>query len=146
MSLLNLLGGIVPLLIGIVFLISSWQLPFGQLVSPGPGLWPAILSVVLIIVSFLLLITGYKKENYKKFSPEVKKVLYGIISIALFILLFETLGLEICCLLLLIYWIRFLGKESWKTAIMYSGTITISVYVVFVILLEIPIPTILGVY
>lgn len=145
MKLLNLLGGLVPLAIGICAIFGSVQLNIGELNNPGAGMWPMILAVVLTVSSIILLLTDVKKDCREKFVPQSKNVLYAIIAIVLFILLFERVGVEFCSFVLLIYFIHFIGNESWKITISCAVGVTVMASIVFVLMLKIPLPSIWGV-
>jgi len=135
-----LLGGLATLLLGIVFLYNSYELTLGRFSKPGPGLWPFILSALMIGLSILLLISTYKINDYEKFSAKAKYPAYSCIVIAAYISLFDVLGAIISSLLLLIFWIRFLGKESWYLSIVVASGITALIYLLFIVGLDLPLP------
>ncbi|MHC1761299.1 MAG: tripartite tricarboxylate transporter TctB family protein [Negativicutes bacterium] len=137
---MNLLSGIVPLVIGFVMIYNSYELGLGRLTRPGAGLWPFILSAIMIVASIVVLIQNFRCDDREKFSSEAKNVLYGILSIIGYIFLFDTIGLVISSFFLLIIWIRFLGKEPWKLAFLVSTAVTSSLYLLFVAWLNIPLP------
>ena len=145
MKLLNLMGGLVPLAIGLCAIVGSVQLNIGKLNDPGAGMWPLILAVVLTVSSIILLLTDSKKDYREKFVSQSRNVLYAVIAIVLFILLFVRVGVEICSFILLIYFIRFIGNESWKMTIGCAIGVTVMVSVVFVLMLKIPLPSVWGV-
>jgi len=49
----NLLSGLIFIIIGITFLISSLSYNFGNSSMPGPGYFPFILSCILILIGII---------------------------------------------------------------------------------------------
>ena len=138
------LGSIVPLFLGIFFLCYSYQHTLGNMRSPAPGLWPFILSLVIVMASILLFIDK-KNSVFEPFTKNFKKVLLGIFSVALFIITMNFVGLLPSSIVFLLFWIKYLGEEPWKISVIVSVSLSITMYVLFVILLGIPFPeTILG--
>lgn len=137
---MHLLSGIVPLLMSAVFIFLSHQLALVQSNKPGPGLWPLILSVIIAAASILLLITDHKPDSHEKFSTKSKIVLYSVFSIIIFIYAFSKIGVVISSVLLLVFWLRIIGKESWRLTVLVSLSVTAFVYLLFVVWLRIPFP------
>lgn len=135
------LGSIVPLLLGVFGLCYSYfLLPLGRLTNPGPGLWPFIVSAFIVLASLILLVTDRDREDYERFTARTRYVGLGIVSIGLFIVLFKQIGFIIPGFLTLVFWLRFLGKESWRMTLIVSVLVTIGFYLLFVTLLGIPLP------
>jgi len=64
----------------------------------------------------------------------------GVLSLGVFVVLFDVVGFQIPTLLLFVFWLKFLGGESWRTTLIISMLSTIGFYVLFVTLLGIPLP------
>lgn len=137
---MGLLGGIIPFIVGVVACIGAYQLEIGSLHKPGPGLWPFILSVLLIGCSVILFIRDVRPEKYEKFVDQSKLVIYSIFSIAIFIFIFKTLGLVAAVIPLLIFQLRVIGKETWKSTGLVTAGMTLLVYLLFSVWLKIPFP------
>lgn len=134
----------MPLIVGVVACIGAYQLDLGQLNKPGSGLWPFILSILLIGCSLLLLVKGTRSDNYEKFTIKVKAVVYSSAALAGFIVLFTTLGLLVAVPALLIFQLRIVGAEKWKSSLMVTAGMTLAVYLVFSLWLKIPFPGLLS--
>lgn len=141
---MGLLGGIVPLVIGLVACIGAYELELGQLSKPGPGLWPFILAVMLVACSLILFIKDVRKDNYEKFTGKKKLVAYSIAAIAVFIVAFKTLGMVPAVVGLLLFQLRIVGAETWKMTALVTAGMTVAVYVLFSLWLKIPFPGLLS--
>jgi sorbitol-specific phosphotransferase system component IIC len=62
------------------------------------------------------------------------------ISVVIAVLLFETLGYVIISTLLMIFLVKFIGKERWARSLAVTGLMVILSYFVFSILLKIQLP------
>jgi putative tricarboxylic transport membrane protein len=141
---MGLLGGIVPLVIGLVAGIGAYALELGQLSKPGPGLWPFILAVMLVACSLILFVKDVRKDNYEKFTGKTKLVIYSIAATAVFIVIFKTLGMVPAVVGLLIFQLRVVGAETWKMSALVTAGMTVAVYLLFSLWLKIPFPGLLS--
>jgi hypothetical protein len=131
----------VPLVIGVVSLVYALSLGVGSPAQPGPGLWPIVISVVLVVCSVVLLVFGRGGgEDYEEFTSGARVIAMGVVSLGVFVLLFQRVGFELPCLLVLVFWIRFLGGESWRTTVLVSVGVTVAFYALFIVALGTPIP------
>ncbi len=137
---MGLLGGIVPVLVAVVACIGAYQLNIGQISKPGPGLWPFILSIALLSCSIINIIKSVRPDNYEKFTPKSKLVLYSLAAIAGFIVIMNLLGVVPAVIVLLLFQLRIVGAETWKSTVLVTAAMTVFVYVVFSLWLKIPFP------
>ena len=133
------IGSIAPLLLGIACLFYSYSLSLGRITNPGPGLWPFTVSAVIVVASLVLLITE-RSEDYERFTGKTWLVVAGALSTVVFIYLFQWFGFIVPAFLTLVFWLRYLGKESWKMGFGLAALVTAVFYVLFAILLGIPLP------
>ncbi len=141
---MGLLGGLVPLALGIVASIGAYELVLGQLNKPGPGLWPFLLSVFLIVCSLALFVKEVRKDSYDKFTGNTRLVVYSIISTAVFIFIFKYIGMAVAVVALLLFQLRVVGGESWKMTLMVTAGMTVACYLLFAVWLKIPFPGLLS--
>ncbi|WP_262685641.1 tripartite tricarboxylate transporter TctB family protein [Paenibacillus baimaensis] len=133
---------VVPFILGLFFFIYSSRMSFGTWNNPGPGLWPTCLSVLIMVVSVMLFFTdrnGDRKDD-ESFTTDSRYSLYGVLSLALFIVLFEQIGLSLPSIAVFLFWTRFLGMERWITSILVSLGLTAAIYMIFAWGLHIPFP------
>jgi putative tricarboxylic transport membrane protein len=133
-------AAVVALAVGVLGAVGSYALGLGQLTQPGPGLWPFAISVVITVLSAVLLVTGRKLQDSERFSGSSLLTLAGVATLVGLAALLPVIGFEIPSLLLMFVWLRWLGKESWRSSIVISIGAVAAFYVLFVLLLQIPLP------
>ena len=133
-------AAVVTGVIGGAGLVGSLKLGLGQLTQPGPGLWPFVVSVVITILSVVLALTGRRGTDTEKFSRASVMTAIAVLTLVLLAFLLPLIGFEIPSLLLTFVWLRFLGKESWRSSIAISVGTVAAFYLLFVVLLQIPLP------
>lgn len=136
----HFVGSLVPLCIGVASLVYAMSLGVGSPTEPGPGLWPSVLSAALVATSVVLLIFGRRTEDYEKFTRRALAIVLGVVSLGLFVILFQRVGFELPTLLVFVFWLRFLGGESWRTTVLVATGATAAFYVLFIVVLGTPLP------
>jgi putative tricarboxylic transport membrane protein len=134
------LGGVTTLLIGVFGVIYSYLLDLGEPAIPGPGFWPFIASLGVLAASGVLLFTERSGEDYERFTGRARFIGYGAVSVAVFILLFQVLGFILPALLTFLFWLKFLGEESWAASVLLAVVFTAGFYVLFGQVLAVPFP------
>ncbi|HEY3556904.1 MAG TPA: tripartite tricarboxylate transporter TctB family protein [Kribbella sp.] len=133
-------AAVVAGLVGVGGLIGSLALGLGRLTHPGPGLWPFVISVVVTVLAVALALVGRYGTDTEKFSRSSVLTAVAVLSLVVFAALLPVIGFEIPSLLLTFVWLRFLGKESWISSIAITVGTVAAFYVLFVVLLQIPLP------
>ena len=138
-TIMRYLSGAVPLLIGAFSLIYSYSLGLGNVSDPGPGLWPFIASIVVVLSSIVVTITW--SGDYESFAT--KNTLYGslsVLAITSYILLIISIGFFISSFLFFVSWLKFMNGETWVTSLAVAIVGTVGAYILFVALLGITVP------
>ena len=117
------LVGFFCILLGIIVLILSSQLPKGrsEFNIPGPNFFPTILGIGILLCGIYQVILGFIKKdilsiNFKEVfknikNPEVINVLIIIGLLLFFLIFFEIIGFVICLIIMMvIIMIRFKVK------------------------------------
>lgn len=133
-------AAVVALAAGVFGAVVSYTLGLGQLTQPGPGLWPFAISIVIIVLSATLAFTGRGLQDTERFSRSSLLTVVGLVTLVGLASLLPVIGFEIPSLLLMFVWLRWLGKESWRSSIVISIGAVAAFYVLFVLLLSIPLP------
>jgi putative tricarboxylic transport membrane protein len=136
----HLVAGIVPVLLGLFCLVYSISLSVGTPVNPGPGLWPATASVLLIVAGLWSLVFERHRRDGEAFTRGGLGIGIGIVTLIVYVFAMRRVGFEIPTLLVLAFWLRFLGKESWLMTAIVSACTTAVFYLLFIVLLGAPIP------
>ena len=142
----GLIGGLFWL--GIGLLLSFWAVRYelGGVVQPGPGFFPFLLGLLLILLSLLSLFGKVKRISVRDptISPSLpggwKKVVYAVVILTLAALFFEKVGYLITFFLLILLSMRGAGPQSWKRILLVALLTTLGVYLVFILLLGQPMP------
>ena len=136
----NVLTAAAIVVLGVAALIGSSSLGTGTASEPGPGTWPMIISILLVVLGGVLLLMVRKTSDAEKFSRGSWLVLAGLASMVGFVLVIEVIGFEIPAALLCFVWLRFLGREGWRLSVITSLAVVVGFYLVFVAALSVPIP------
>ena len=137
-------AGVIPILIGLVTLWFARDLGLGSLTDPGPGLWPAIVSVLLVGTGAWITYGARTAADTEAFTRETRAVAIGAASLAVYAYLFELIGFEIPTVLLLAVWLKFLGHEGWPMTAVVSVLSTVAAYLLFITGLGVPLPHLVG--
>ena len=107
---------------------------------PGPGLWPFVVSVVIVVLAVVLLVAGRQLTDSEAFTRSSLLPAAGIVTFVGLGALMPVIGFEIPSLLLCAIWLRFLGGESWRSTILVSLATVAAFYFLFLYGLRIPLP------
>jgi putative tricarboxylic transport membrane protein len=136
---LHRIAPLVLLALGVAALLMARDMGLGELTAPGPGLWPAIVAGLLTGTSVALLFLD-PVEDYERWTAGTARIAAGLAGLALFVVLFQTIGFVVPAVLLLFVWLRFLGGESWRMALVLAVVGAIVLHLVFVVGLGVPFP------
>lgn len=133
---------LVPLVLvaaGVSAVIGSWRLSLGELNSPGPGLWPLIVSIGVTITAVILTLFPDSAVP-EAWTRRTAAIAGGVGSLGVFVVLFESIGFQIPAFLMLMLWLRVFGHEPWRWTIPLAIGGTLVLHVVFAGLLGVPFP------
>ncbi len=134
------LGALVPLALGVFGAVVSFGLGIGSLSDPGAGLWPFAISVAMVVASVIALLRAKQDDDVEAFDRGILPVVLSVTSLIVYAALLPMIGFEIPTVLLLVFWIKVLGKEGWRPAVTVAVVATVAVYALFVLLFAVPIP------
>ncbi len=86
------LGGLVTFALGVFVLLESMNYPRGTLLRMGPGYFPTILGVVLLLLGGLLFASG-RISVVRIASPEIRAPLFIGLGLICFAILMPRFGL-----------------------------------------------------
>lgn len=125
----------------------SYKLGMGSLHQPGPGFvffWTAIivamLSLAVVVMSFVEKSKKEEKEGHIFRIAGVKKVALVVMALLLYTLFMELAGFIIITLLLLVFLLRVIEKKTWLLALSVGVTVTTLSYLVFETVLQCQLP------
>lgn len=136
--------GLFILLFAIFMFNASLSYEYYGQYGPGPGFFPRWLSGLLGAFSILFILDSFRKNNRISFSEVLPKgeVLFSVVKvvfcIALFILISPLLGYVLSSILILL--ILLMPHFKWLASISTATSVTIVLFIVFDIILDIPLP------
>ena len=136
----NLVACVLTLAFGIAGMVLSMNLSLGSLTDPAPGFFPFVVSLITTVLSAAQIVLGRRGGDGEKFSRYSVTVVWGVISLLVFVAVLPIIGFEIPALLLSFVWMKWLGGESWRSAILYSALTVIAFYLIFVVALRTQLP------
>ncbi len=135
----NILAGLLLIGLGIFFLVGALQMSMGTPRRLGPGVYPAILAAVAIIMGIILAVRSLYKSG---FAPQIQwRAAGGILGgIAAFYVAFRWFGLipgTFAGMLVSSY-----ADHDVKVvqAVALAAGTAIGVWLIFVVLLTLPLP------
>lgn len=118
----------------------SLRMGLGTPQQPAPGMWPFVVSVVAVIIGLAQLVGGRRGGDGEQFSRRSLLTVYGLLTFVGLVLLMPVVGFEIPSLVLCLIWMKFLGGESWRAAVLYSLLVVVAFYAIFILGLGTSIP------
>jgi hypothetical protein len=136
----QVVSALFVLLVGLSGAWLAYGYGIGTLRRPGPGLWPFIISCLIVVLAVVLLVVGRHLDDTEKFTRSSLLVAVGAATFVALGFLLPVVGFEIPAVLLGIVWLRFLGGESWRSTIVISVLTTAAFYGLFLYGLSVPLP------
>jgi putative tricarboxylic transport membrane protein len=132
------LGGTAAVVIGLLAAWGAQGLGVGSLTDPGPGLWPLIVSGVLVVTGTAVALRP--GAGAEPIGRESWVVVLACASLAVYTLVIPVVGFELPTAVLLAFWLRVLGREGWRTTLIVAVGGTAVVYAVFILGLGVALP------
>lgn len=128
---------------GFVTVYSATALKIGDISHPGPGLFPLICGIGIILLCVLWLALNWKAvENEGPLWPEGrwKAPAMGVAIISAYAALMDIIGYSLATLVFLISWQVLIENEKWKRTAAIAVVGTAVMYILFVYLLGASLP------
>lgn len=152
----NLIMAIVAIAIGlaIVILTRVQGLTLVKSAKMGPGFFPMVCGVAIIVCGVLMLLElnshMHKAKTNEAMAEELEKGVFdpnelrnmgvfALLGIGV-LLLANYLGLLTCLGLCVIAYLKIQGKDPWLKAIITGVCMVVFLYLVFVLFLHVPVP------
>ena len=145
----ELLMAVMMGIFSIYLMYKSTELPIGWIEDEGPGggSWPFWLSTIMLICCLGILYNWFRKHGPIASSDKIYiehhvLVDVGAVTISLIVTvgLFSFVGIYGALPLFLIFYLRFLGKHSWKLTTALTVAIPVIIFYFFEITLKIILP------
>jgi len=134
--------------IGLLVIILSGDLPYGQLSMPGAGFLPRIVAVLIILFGGLLFLRARESPAFSEIAwDDGRHALQVIVITAVAVLLYIVLGFLITMILMMIALTIVIERKNILRAAAYSACVVIVTYITFAHVLKSPLPPgVLGYY
>ncbi|MFY9636737.1 MAG: tripartite tricarboxylate transporter TctB family protein [Cellulosimicrobium cellulans] len=139
-ALANAASSLVVIGVGTGAAVLAIVMGLGTPAAPQPGLWPFIISCVMVALGLFQLIAGRHNRDAEKFTRMSAAPLTGLVTLAATVALMPLIGFEIPALVLCVIWMRFLGGETWRSTLVVSASVVIAFYGIFVLALGTSVP------
>ncbi|MGY1723514.1 tripartite tricarboxylate transporter TctB family protein [Blastococcus sp. SYSU DS0533] len=130
----------VPSALGIGGLLLSAQLGVWDESLPGPGFYPLLASALITGAGVTLFLRQSDAELEDATPGETARVALGIGLLLAYAVLFPLLGVVTTSFVISLLWLKVLARESWRTSLAIAVGATAFIYVLFVRLLQLPLP------
>lgn len=120
---------------------------FDETGAPGSGFWPFWLSLVMLLSSIWVMVNWWKRSSPPSQSSEpfmdgyAWKMTFlvggGLIA---FLALIEWLGFYLGIVLFLVYYLKFLGKHTWKRTLLIAILTPVFCFFFFDVAMRIVLP------
>ena len=138
----------------ILILVKVQDLPMIKRDIMGPGFFPTICGIAIIVCGVLLFLetlsqskkaatdeTIKAEQETKILNPrELKNLLFFLILGVFVLVACEYLGMLISLFICVVVYLIFQGKEKWWKALLISAGMTVFLYLIFVVFLKVPVP------
>lgn len=136
----DVVTAVAVVVLGGATLAGSLSLGVGTPSAPGPGTWPALVGAALIVLGGIMIARARHFGDAERFTRSSLLVLNAVASMAAYVAVIGTIGFEIPTAVLAFVWLRFLGRETWRTSTVLSLAVTGAFYLLFVAALDVTIP------
>jgi putative tricarboxylic transport membrane protein len=137
--------GLLGLLLSAGYLHVSLDLPMGALDEPGAGLFPILVSAIMAFASAAAMWEGYQAPTSEAIEiptgSDSARLLKLVLLLSAYFVAIPWLGYSVSSLIFCVLLIRLLSDTNWVRCVLYSIIMTATVYVVFIYLLKVPMPT-----
>jgi putative tricarboxylic transport membrane protein len=135
-------------LIGILFCIGGFHYGIRRSGIPGPGFLPFVTGIILVALSLILLISRFldrggragPKEEPMPGGLALSRILIVLGALCLYVLILEPLGFMVTTFLFMIVLLR-LEPRKWMFILLVSIGATAFFFVLFKVLLRVPLPS-----
>jgi putative tricarboxylic transport membrane protein len=139
-----IIANVFWLVLSIAVCLESWRLDVGGLHTPGPGFLPFYSAILLGVLALISLIQTLKETE----GPATGiwggvrwfKLVFMLVSLFIYVLLFNLLGFVLATFLLLLVLFRVIEPYGWKMVLISSLLTITGTYFFFVVLLESRLP------
>ena len=130
---------------GLLMIFWSLRLPVGGPNNPGPGFLPLSVGILMTILSAVLLGRSVRQKEMKgalpKWEPRnIFKLTAAFAAMLIYIPFFPLLGFLFATIPLMIFLFKAIGETSWKLSIAGGTLLSLAMYMIFKVWLQVQFP------
>jgi hypothetical protein len=133
-------AGVVFLLIGIAGLYFGRELAFGTSARMGPGYFPTLLSVLIIIIGFIVGFRGVTVEGPPIDPVQLRPISFILSAILIFGFLIDAIGLALTAVVLTVLAAYARREANLVETLLLGVSLALFTVLVFVYVLGQPLP------
>jgi putative tricarboxylic transport membrane protein len=143
----DLVSSLIWIALGGLFVVGALKLGLTRRGVPGPGFLPFLTGLALILVSLFVLIPALgrrEKAENGDFFPErasLRKLLFVLIALFAFGVAMKYLGYLLTTFFFMFFIARVMEPKGWWTTTLLALVAAVVSYALFVVLLEVNLPT-----
>ena len=141
-----MLARVVPLVLLVaagVYLTLALRLPFGGAARPGAGFYPVIVAVFAIVVALMATASAFRGGSgavaVELDAASRRRVVLSVVALVAFCLGLPWVGYPVAAFVFVSVVLRYLGSR-WTTALLTGALSAAGSYVLFAVLLDVPLP------
>ena len=141
-----MLARAVPLVLLVaagVYLTLALRLPFGAAARPGAGFYPVFVAVFAIVVALAAAASAYRSAPgtvaIELDAASRRRVVISVVALVAFCLALPWIGYPVAAFAFVTVILRYLGGR-WTTALLTGVLSSAGSYVLFAVLLDVPLP------
>lgn len=144
----DLIIAIFWMVCGIIITITSYSLGLGTFATPGAGLMPFGIGIILSICSFPILIRSFmsikkareRDEQGVWFEVDFKRIGLVLASLIGYLVLLERLGFLVTAFFIFLILFKAVGSQRWNRALIATILTLCFAYLLFALLLNVYMP------
>ena len=130
--------------VGSAIAIGAYNLGIGAVNNPGPGLFPFVIGLGMVLLSVSIIATSIGTTAAPTTAPTPRQTLTTLAvigALVFYALALERIGFVLCTILFLFGLLTVLGRYGWLVAATASVGMTAGSYLIFTTLLKLHLPS-----
>jgi putative tricarboxylic transport membrane protein len=133
------------ILCGILIVAGALRLPLGDPQNPGPGFLPLFIGGLMVLLATALLWRTVRKSEDPKTNRagkpgSLQKLIGTFLAILLYVPAFSRLGFIPATIPLMIFLFKYIGEMGWKISVAGGILVSLSLYFIFKVWLQVQFP------
>jgi putative tricarboxylic transport membrane protein len=136
------LGCLILVLFAFLVCYLSVKLSLWGADGPGDGLFPFMSGLVLALCGLFIFVKGLLKTRTVKVQGEIDKgkLFVYIVALLTYAVVFRWLGFVLTTFCYVLFMLKGLEKGTWKASLFVSSLVTVALFAIFYVLLDVPLP------